>query len=247
MKDSLMLKKYQIEDVSGLYNLKEEKSFFGTKIMDIDDNISITDKSIQYYEIREIGTPEDELNNGYQYFKLNDILEKITILDVVNIKYENHIISKSLQDSDIEKNNTKWEIKIDIKNILRQYLFGKIKEMRTFKSLSYDLFSNNNINSSIYEYIEMNILDRYELDKIELYVKYINIKDNVVYSNIVFKQYDPLFNQSIELEENLVRNTNLTLDLYLDKLAPITINYSQVKSSSEYKFDYYYNLYFKKI
>ena len=247
MKDSLMLKKYKVEDVSGSYNLTEEKTYFGTKIMDIEDYINITDKSIQYYDLNIIGTPLEEINNGYQYQELNKTIESVTIFDVVDIKNSNHKIEKTLQKLQSEINNTHWEIKIDIKSILRQYLFGKIKEIRTFKSMMNTSFINKNINNSIYEYIDKNLLDRYELDKIELYVKYINIKDNVIYSNLVIKQYDPLFNQSIELDEYKVRNTNLKLDLYLDKLAPITVDYYQTESSSEYKFDYYYNVYFKKI
>ena len=247
MKDSLMLKKYKVESVSGSYNLTEEKTFFGTKIMDIEDSISITDKSIQYYELDIVGTLLEEANNGYQYQELNKTIEIVRIFDVVDIKNNNHKIKKTLQDVQSEINNTHWEITIDIKSILRQYLFGKIKEMRTFKSMMNTTFINKNINNSIYNYIDKNILDRYELDKIELYVKYIDIKNNVIYSNLAIKQYDPLFNQSIELDKYLVRNTNLKLDLYLDKLAPIIVDYYQTKSSSEYKFDYYYNIFFKKI
>jgi len=243
MKDSLMLKKYKTENVSGVYNLKEEKTFFGSKLMEIEDYIEIRDRSIPYYDVNDV----TDMNSGYQYYDLNEIKESITIFDIVSIKNNNHKISKSLQNDDIERYNTRWKINIDIKNILRQYLFGKIKESRVFRSISYKYFTNNNINTSIYEYINMNILDRYELDKIELYVKYIDIKNNVIYSNLAIKQYDPKFNQSIELEKYKVSNTNLKLDLYLDKLAPINVEYYQVKSSTEYKFDYYYNLYFKKI
>jgi hypothetical protein len=245
MKDSLMLKKYKTEKVPGTYNLIEEKTFFGTKIMDIEDYIEITDKSIQYYELNVSGTSQE--NNGYQYYELNTFIEDVIIQDIVNIKNENHTIKKTLQSKETEINNTHWKIKIDIKSILSQYIFGKIKETRTFKSIESSVFINRNINKSIYEYIENNILDRYELDNIELYVKYIDIKNNIIYSNLAIKQYDPLFNQSIEIEENRVRNTNLKLDLYLDKLAPITVDYYQTKSSTEYKFDYYFNLYFKKI
>ena len=247
MKDSLILKKYKIENVPGTYNLKEEKTFFGTKIMDIEDYIEITDKSIQYYELEISGTTIEEQNNGYQYFKLDTTIEKIVIQDIVGIKNKYHSIKKVTQNQQSEINNTQWEIKIDIKSILKEYIFGKIKERRTFKSIDNTVFINRNINKSIYEYIDLNILDRYELDKIDLYVKYIDIKNNILYSNLVVKQFDPIFNQSIEMDEYLVRNTNIKLDLYLDKLAPITVDYYQIKSSSDYKFDYYFNLYFRKI
>ena len=128
-----------------------------------------------------------------------------------------------------------------------EYLFGKIKEARTFKSLSYKKFNNNNINKSIYEYIDKNILDRYEFDSVELYIKYIDIKNNAVYTSLPHKQYDPKYNQSVEQEEYKVTNANMKLNLFLDKLAPIKINYYQTKPGLDYKFDYYFNVHFKKI
>jgi len=247
MKDSLMLKKYKTENVNGTFNLKEEKTFFGTKVMDIEDEIHIIDKSIQYFQVMKTGTPEEMRNNGYQFSQINQFEETLFIMDIVQIKNQHHNIKKTLQNQQDEKFNTRWEININIKNILIEYLFGKIKNARTFKSLSYKNFSSKNINKSIYEYINNNLLDRYEFSSIDLYIKYIDIKDNVIYTSEAIKQFDPLFNQSIEYPEYQVTNANMKLDLYLDKLAPITVNYYQTEPSSDFKFDYYYNIHYKKI
>jgi len=242
MKDSLMLKKFETSKVNGTFNLLEEKTFFGTKVMDIEDDIHITDKSIQYFNI-----VNNELSNGYQYTIINNYEEDLVIMDVVEIKYNNHNIKKALQNKQDEIQNTRWEFNIDIKKILTEYLFGKIKEARTFKSLNYTNFTNRNIDKSIYEYITLNLLDRYEFDTIDLYIKYIDIKDNVIYSTTALKQFDPQYNQSIELPEYKVSNANMQLELYLDKLAPIKVNYYQTEKSSDYKFDYYYNIHYKKV
>ena len=242
MKDSLMLKQFETLKVNGTFNLLEEKTFFGTKVMDIEDDIHITDKSIQYFNV-----VNDELSNGYQYTKINNYEEDLVIMDVVEIKYDNHNIKKALQNKQDELQNTIWEINIDIKKILIEYLFGKIKEARTFKSLNHTNFTNRNINKSIYEYITLNLLDRYEFDSIDLYIKYIDIKDNVIYSTTALKQFDPQYNQSIELVEYKVSNANMQLELYLDKLAPIKVNYYQTEKSSDYKYDYYYNIHYKKV
>jgi len=254
MKDNLMLKKYATEVVKGSFNLLEEKSFFGSKVMDVEDEISITDISTQYFQYYYDVTDSTNLiqiekakNNGYQYQVLNTYQEKIYLLDVVQLKNDNHTITTGLQSKVDKIHNTKWEINIDIKNILTEYLFSKIKESRTFKSLSYDYFSNNNINKSIYEYISNNLLDRYEFSNIDFYVKYISIKNNI-YSNFTLKQFDPMFNQVIELPEYKISNVNIVnINNLIDKLVSIELNYFQTKSSSEYKFDWYYNLHFKKI
>lgn len=249
MKDNLMLKKWKTETINGTFNLLEEKTFFGTKVMDIEDYIDITDKSILYSQvyINDDVNINNMLNNGYQYNEVNDFSETLFIIDVVQIKNENHTIKKLMQNSIDEKFNTRWEININIKNILTEYLFGKIKEARTFKSLNYKNFSNKNINKSIYEYINKNLLDRYEFDSIELYVKYIDVKESVIYTQTSIKLFDPLFNQSIEMSKNKITNANMDLNLFLDLLSPIKVIYYQTESSSDFKFDYYFNLHFKKI
>jgi len=247
MKDNLMLKKYKTEKINGTFNLLEEKTFFGTKVMDIEDEIHVTDRSIQYFQVFTGGTPLEMINNGYQFSSINQYEEDLFIMDVVQVKYDNHTITKTLQNELEEKFNTRWEIDINIKKILIQYLFGKIKNARTFKSLNYENFSNKNINDSIYSYIDNNLLDRYEFDSIDLYIKYIDIKDNVIYTATAIKQFDPQFNQSVELPNYKVTNANMELDLYLDQLAPIKVLYYQTESSSDFKFDYYYNIHYKKI
>lgn len=253
MKDNLQLKKFVTENINGTFNLLEESTIFGSKVMDIEDDIYINDKSIQYFqyfhEITSTGITEQELakNNGYQFYNFNQYEEDLYIMDVVALKDTYHTISK-LQQSEIDnKLNTKWKITIKIKDILKEYLFAKIKEYRTFKALSYINFQNNNINDSIYNYININLLDRYKFDRLDLFINYINIKDNTIYSNLILKQYDPKYNSAIELPGFKVTNINLETSNYLDLLADININYSQIKPSSDFKFDYYFNIYYKKI
>lgn len=262
MKDNLQLKKFITESVNGTFNLLEESTFFGSKIMDIEDDIVINDNSIQYFQyyyeitdelINSAKTEERQVildlakNNGYQYYTVNEYEETLFIMDIVSLKDEYHTITK-IEQSDIDdKLNTKWQINIKIKDILKEYLFAKIKESRTFKSLKFTNFQNNSINNSIYKYIELNLYDRYKFEKVDFFVKYINLKDNTVYNNLTLRQYDPKYNSDIESSEFKVTNINIETNNYLDLLADINLNYSQVKPSTDYKFDYYFNLYYKKI
>ena len=254
MKDNLILKKYKNENVNGTFNLLEENTFFGSKVIEIEDDIIIDDKSIQYFQYYYNVTDfNDQIqvslskNNGYQYYELDSYSENFFILDSVDLKYNNHSIIMAQQSDNDEKFNTKWIIDINTKNILREYIFAKIKERRTFKSLKYNNFYNNDINKSIYSYIELNIFDRYRFDYLDFYVKYTDIRNNVVYSNLILKKFDPKFKSDIESNENSVSNVNIQIDNFIDALANIKINYSQTKRSSDYKFDYYFNIYFKKV
>ena len=242
MKDNLELKKFEKEYVNGTYNLIEQKVFFNSKIMDIEDEIIIDNKSIQYYQIID---NNDDFGYGYQYY-IKTTKEKFEFLDVIVLKKNNHSITL-LQQDDVDKMyNTKWSININTKNILREYLFAKIKEYRTFKTIKSSDFLNKNINTSIYDYINNNILDRYMVYKTNLYIKYINITDNSVISETI-KQYDPKYDYSVKNANNYVKNANtLQLDTS-DSLSNMIINYSQTKPSTEYKFDYYYEIIFRKI
>ena len=248
MKNDLQIKKYKTIPVKGTFNLIEEKTFFGTKLMDIEDCIEITTESIQYFQLSNSAYTQN-LGYGYQYYTLDNSItnEELFIMDLVKGKEENHKIEKMLQKKEDDKYNTKWELEIDIKSILMDYLFGKIKNARTFRSLNYSDFSNNNINETIYEYIEKNILDRYKFDKVELFIKYIEIDNNKIYNSFTSKQYDPTYNQTVGVEEYKVTNINMKTNLLLNKLVPITVNYFQIKSGLEYKFDYYFNIHYKKI
>ena len=248
MKDDLILKKFKTESMYGTYNLLEESTIFGSKIMDIEDDISIKNNSVKYYQIFN-NTDDQELlkKNGYQYYELNSFEETLFILNINNLKKDNHSIYK-LQQSNIDNQlNTKWQIKINQKNILKEYLFAQIKNARTFKSIHYNNLSNKNINQSIYDYIEINLLDRYEFKYIELFVKYIDIKNNITNNNQVIKQYDPLFDNNLENVDYLVTNINIDKETNVQILPELKINYNQTMPSTENKFDYYFNIYFVKI
>lgn len=254
MKENLILKKYKKEKVNGTFNLLEEETFFSTKVMEIEDKIYINDKSVQYFHyFHEIQDVNDNVeiqkakNNGYQYNEVNVFLENFFLLDMVDLKLKNHTIKKQQQTKIDEEHNTKWIIDIDVKNILIEYLFAKIKERRTFKSIRYDNFINNDINNSIKDYIKINLLDRFEFSSLDFFVKYSDIRDNSVFVNETLKQFDPLFKSDIDLLEYKNTNVNVQINNLINPLSNVVINYFQTKSSNDYKFDYYFNINFVKI
>jgi hypothetical protein len=233
MKDNLMIKQYNVIYDNGTKNMKTSKSFFGTKLMDIEDSIIINNISIKYTDIY-----------GYQYFNKNPI-EKESILNLSDIKKKNHQIKLQTQDDFNINNNTIWEILINIEEILRQYLFFRIKENRTFKTIKQENTKNNDINLSIYNFINFNILNKYKIDHIDFYIKYKSILNNNRFDKSV--QYNPLFDESLINTENLIQNYSFIKKDEFDNLSNVKIIYNQIKNSSEYKFDYYFNLIYKRI
>lgn len=238
MKNDLIITRFKTENTHGTRTHHEMRTFFGSKMMEIEDYITVDDSTIQYSEMYNVSNPN---NNGYQYYEDVDLLEKIYLVNLFNVKLEHHSINL-LPQSDIDmENNTNWLLTINYEDILMDYIFYKIKESRTFKSIKYTDVLSENINNYIRNYIRTNILNRYEIDKIDLYVKYISLSDGDININPLI-QFNPLFDKNVKDEKHLVKNVNS-----LNDGRTLNINYKQIKKSSEYKFDYYFDINFIKI
>ena len=84
-------------------------------------------------------------------------------------------------------------------------------------------------------------MNRYDIDKINLYVKYESL-DQYNKEQDVKLSYNPIFDVSVRSDENKIANINLTKFPEF-----LNINYKQIESSSKYTFKYYYEIYFKRI
>jgi hypothetical protein len=243
MKNDLMLKKYSKEFDKGTKNMKELKSYFGSKLIDIEDNILIDNTAIQYNEL------QDGINDGFQYYNIDKLggTEVPVVKDLTELKHQYHTIETLTQNIQDLENNTKWLINIDIKNILREYLFTRIKEARSFKTIKKADTKSKNINLSIYKFIDINVLDRYELDTIDFYVKY----EDILRSSTIYKtklsQYNIQFDDTIYDLTYLRKDFSLIKRDQIENLEPIKIIYAQTKSSLDYKLNYYFNIKYKKI
>ena len=244
MKSNLILKKFSVNSVPGTMNQTELRTFFGGKIIYTEDKISINDDAIKFSQIVNDTTNG---NNGYQYYDINTIPDGWEVNyneNLSDLKENNQIISPYSQTESDKNNNTRWQININGSQILKDYLFFKIKEQRVFKIIRQDDIYSNDINNAIYEYINSNIFSRYRLDTIQFYVNYYSIADQTIYNNIIL-QYNPKFNPDVYKPENLTNISVQGYDPY--NFNNITLLYNQNKTSNQYNFEYYFDLNFTKI
>lgn len=238
MKSDLILLRYKTIDNIGTKTSLEPKTFFGSKMVDVEDSIYFDNSEVQYSEVRDVSNNK---NNGYQYLVKN-ILEKTTLINLDDVKSKYSTISLVSQtEADMEK-NTQWSINIDWVNILSDYLFYRLKEARTFKCIKYSDVISENINYYVYDYIKNNILNRYAVDNIEFFVKYYSLDEGDEETTEPNLRFMPLFNDGITSTENLVKNINSNITQ-----TNIEIKYKQIMDSKYNKFDYYYNLNLIKI
>jgi len=243
MKSDMMISKFGRVPVIGTKSSKEIKSFFGSKLIDIEDTVYVNDISIQYSEIIDKINIQ---NDHYQYYDKTTLQPETNILRSLNdVKYENHSIDIYSQ-LDIINNNFEWILIINAKNILKEYLFLKLKESRVFKCIKSEDLIERNINDYIYNYITSNLLNRYNISELAFYVRYYDVINRGIFDKYQVLK-DPKFNKDVFSEDNRVKNVNIMTPDYLNNLDTVKIIYNQIKTNVQYKFDYYFTISYQKI
>lgn len=223
MRRTYISPEYQYNNVYGTFNMKELSTFFGSKMLKIQDSLIIDNDSILYYE-----EP-----SGEQFIK--PINETLKIISLDNLKLNNHT---SLLNT---KNLNTPILTLDINyiDIIRQYLFAVLKKNKTFLGVLNKNTINNSISSVIYDYINFNILNKYGVPNIDLYISYNSIVDNTI--NL---KYNVNYNPNIMTKSNIRNKFSLENDIINNK---IILNYNQEQNPNLYNFDYYFNIYYNKL
>lgn len=215
--------------VNGTFNTLEQSSFFGSKMLNIADNIAIKNDNVIYYQ-----------NSNFEQIDINSERNiSQVIYDSVVDKKKNHKITIDDSQTEIERNgNAKWILDIQLRAILRNSIFATLKKFRTFEGVLNNMTINNSVDSAISDYIDKNILPRYKFSKIELFYKEIDLL------TIGGLKYNNQFDDSIESGSTLITAFETNTD---SNDIDLRLKFSQQKSADYYAFRYYYNLYFDKI
>lgn len=220
---------FKFEQVFGTFNMEEESSYFGSKMLEIEDSLRINNESLVYYQ----NSNNEQLDLQIEY----DFIPKSynTVID----KQANHTLILDDTQTEVEKNNyAKWVMVINIKNILRNYLFATLKKYRTFEGVSNSMTYDKNVDFAIRDYIERNVVNRYKFSGVDLYIVPIDllIAGSLKYQNV--------WDNTIESDEYKFTKFSTITDF---KYEDIKLMFSQNFSASQYAFRYYFNLKFDKL
>jgi len=235
-KISYLAPEFTYNNIYGTFNMREQKSFFGSKAMDIEDSIIINESSITFNEDSTTGEQNilgsgETLNTDFNFNNLKEVYHTI----------EQKKLQTSLERDEI----TKWVINVDIQQLLKDYLYASIKSARTFVDIVNENTRTNSVNLAIENYINFNLSDRYVIDRVDFYVQYFLIEDDPS-----LKRYDPLY--SLNVKQNKISNignAQQTTDINITGSIEnnnIEIEYTQTKNSLDYKYDYYFDIVFKR-
>jgi len=228
MKKKGISPEYIYNPVPGTLNMQENRSFFGSKIMYIEDDVILNNRDIVYYQ-----QSNGEQINLIQELNLESYLYSISSDKLNNLQFG---MDPDQTQQEME-NKTKWVLEIDLKKVLKNYIFANIKNNRTFENVRNKDTYYKSVNEAINKYIDNNIINRYGYSNFEFFIKYIELNENN--SNRFQTNYDP----NIEIEDNKFNNIRI---VFTEDKSMSRIFFTQQQDSKEYTFDYYFNITFIK-
>lgn len=241
MRRSYISPEFDYSRVYGTFNMKEESSIFGSKMLEIEDSILIDDQSLVYFQ----SITKEQLD-----LTIESSLTPISYSSSDDKRINHTLVIDPSQNESQRNTNTQYILTIDLKTILINYVFATLKRWRTFEGVRNDMTKNGDVDFAVKEYVIKNVLDRYKLSKVELYLKYIDIQSQSVL------RFDNLWAGYSNSYRTASLPTDVgTLQYQLKKFQSQTefdysstvITFTQEKKSSEYCFDYFFKLYYEKI
>lgn len=227
MRRTYISPEYNNNIVNGTFNMVEQSSFFGSKMLETESQISIDNNDIIWYQ---------RTNNEQIDFSIESSL-KSKFYSSSDNKRKNHRLLIDEKQSQFQKErNTKWILEINLSSILQNYVFASMKKYRTFEGLKNEMTIYNDVDVALNEYIKSNVLNRYRFSKIELFIEYKELRN----SNIL--RYKNIWNPNVPKDSILDK-------FQLNQVIPdslISISFDQ-RPSSQFAFEYYFNILFDKI
>jgi hypothetical protein len=229
MRRTYISPEYKKTETYGTFNMVEESNFFGSKMLEVEDSINIESQSIIYYQ----------KTNGEQIdLSVESSLDSIVYSSSTD-KQKNHTLVLDESQSTYQKdNNTTWILNIELQTILSDFLFATLKRYRTFEGMKTEMTKNYDVDSSIKEYINQNVLNRYKFKSLDLYIQFKDLRNQ----NVL--RYKNTWNKLAYKPEN--KFSKYQKDLAFDD-SKLKVIFNQDKISKDYTFEYYFNILFEKV
>jgi hypothetical protein len=229
MRRTYISPEFKYEPTHGTFNMEEESSFFGSKMLEIEDTILLSGDTIIYYQNEN--KEQLDLEREYDYTPV--------VYNLTNDKKLQHTLVLNEFQTPIEKlNYAKWILTIKFKTLFKNYLFSTLKKYRTFEGVSNNMTFNQSVDSSIRDYIDRNILSRYVFSEVIIYIVPVDLL-----SGGTFKLKN-IWDSTINQEQYKFTKFSTQTDFDKDDLK---IFFSQNFLASQYAYRYYFELKFDKL
>ena len=229
MRRTYISSEYSNTKTYGTFNMIEESNYLGSKMLEIEDSIYIENQNIIYYQ-----RPSGEQIN----LSAETSIDSLVYSTPVDKQINHSLVIDDTQTNYQRDNNTKWIMDIKLNDLLSNFLFANLKRYRTFEGLKTSITRTNDVNTAIREYIDKNVSNRYKLNKIDFYIKYKDLRSQNV---LRFKN---TWNTTIGIDSNKFQK--IQTETAFDG-SSIRLLFNQEQPSTQYTFEYYFNILFEKI
>jgi hypothetical protein len=229
MRRSYITPEFNLSRVYGTFNMIEESTYFGSKMLDIEDQLKIENQDSIYYQ---------NLKGEQMDYSIESTLQSYVYSPSTD-KKENHTLVLDEKQSSFQKDRSaKWILTIDLEKILENNIYAQMKKYRTFEGIKNEMTVYNDVNLALRNYIDTNVKPKYKLKKIDFYLSYKDLRNQ----NIL--KWKNTWNSSIIKDEN--KFNKFQTETAIDE-STITMNFIQDKYAQDYSFDYFFNILFEKI
>jgi hypothetical protein len=244
MRRTYISPEFDYSRVYGTYNMKEQSSPFGSKMLEIEDSVYIDNQSLVYFQ---------NLNKEQLDLIIESSLPPVSYSSSEDKRLNHTLVLDPSQGVSQKDTDARWILTIDLKTILTNFIFATLKRWRTFEGVKNEMTKNGDVDFAIREYIIKNVLDRYKLVRVDLYVKYVDIQNQSVlkYNNLwagTSNIGQPTRTASLPAD---VGTTQYQLKKFQSQteydFSSTIITFTQEKNATQYCFDYFFKLYYEKI
>jgi hypothetical protein len=229
MRRNYISPEFEYKEVFGTFNMVEESNFFGAKMLEIEDSVLINNQNIIYYQMPNGEQLDLSVENTLQSYVYSAAIDK----------EKNQILTIDPSQTEYTKENlTNWYLDINLREILANYIFSELKRYRTFEGIRTNMNTYNDVNTAIKSYINYNVIDRYKLSRIDLYLSYKDLRSQSLL------RYKNSWNPNIVSPSNKL--TKFQSEMSIDGSYTRLI-FNQQNPSTAYSYEYFFNLYFEKL
>jgi len=229
MRRSYISPEFESIPVYGTYNMAEESNFFSAKMLEVEDRIYIDFQNVIYYQLPSGEQLDISVENSLRSNVYSSEIDKMS----------KHRLTMDPSQTEYQKeNSTNWILEIDLRGILSNYIFTKMKEARTFEGIKLNMTYERDVNLSMRKYIDLNVIDRYKATRIDLYIAYRDLRRQSLL------KHSNKWNKEVALDGNKMSKfqSSPSIDGSYTKLT-----FSQQQPGSTFAFDYYFNILFERI
>jgi hypothetical protein len=218
--------------VFGTFNMVETSTLFASKMLEIEDEINLNEQSVIYYQ----NSQSEQID-----ISVETSTDPITYR-LVDDKFVNSELIIDPSQNDFQRNTkTKWILTINLKTLLSNYIFAVLKEYRTFEGIKNSMTSRNSVDTAMREYILKNVLNRYKLESVSLYLKYNDLR-----RQNALRYKNNWSTNTTQISNSSYKNSKIETQTAFD-FTSIKVLFSQERNSDLFNFDYYYTIFWKKI